>query len=82
MTQQQAWSRRFTELQHYRQQHGHCNVPTLFPENKSLGRWVSEQRANYNKQKKGLKSSMTPERQLALESIGFQWKKPKKSASS
>lgn len=81
VSQTQAWSRRFNELQHYRQQHGHCNVPTVYPENKALGRWVSEQRANFQKQKKGLKSSMTAKRQLALESIGFQWKKPKKIQS-
>jgi len=82
VSQTQAWSRRFNELQRYRQQHGHCNVPTVYPENKALGRWVSEQRANFQKQKKGLMSSMTAKRQLALESIGFQWKKPKKIQSN
>jgi len=78
-TQKNGWNRRFNELQEYVRIYGDCNVPTSYEENKSLGRWVSDQRSHYNKLLRGKKSPLSMERRLALESIGFQWKKPKKS---
>jgi Helicase associated domain len=39
-----TWLARFQELMDFREQHGHCNVPTKWPENQSLARWVTFQR--------------------------------------
>ena len=50
-----------------------CNIPKEWPENKSLGAWVSTQRKGYKAMLAGERSSMTPERQMALDSIGFTW---------
>lgn len=72
-----TWHERFAELKQYQEEHGHCNVPANYPANKALGRWVSDQKSQYNKLLKGKKSSLTMERRAALESIGFQWKTTK-----
>jgi hypothetical protein len=39
-----AWGAMFAELTHYRDKHGHCNVPAVWAENRQLGRWVTVQR--------------------------------------
>lgn len=70
-----TWNLRYQQLLQFAREYGHLNVPTS---HKPLGRWVSEQRSHYNKMMRGAKSSMTRERQLALERIGFQWSKPTK----
>jgi hypothetical protein len=41
------WNERLSELANYRDIHGHCNVPTNYSQNKSLGTWVSNQRIKY-----------------------------------
>ena len=76
--QQTIWNRRLQQLKEYREQNGDTNVPFDYEPNKALGRWVSEQRALYNKTLAGKQSSLTLERRVALQSTGFQWKKPKK----
>lgn len=40
---QAAWNEKFDELVAYKDEHGDCQVPTKFPENPALGRWVSTQ---------------------------------------
>ena len=35
------WRERWEQLLAYKEQRGHCQVPTHFAENKPLGRWVS-----------------------------------------
>jgi hypothetical protein len=63
----------YEQLQEYRKQHGHCMVPTQFPENAKLGRWVHTQRFQHRLMLKGRKSSMTEERVKLLEGLGFSW---------
>jgi hypothetical protein len=62
-----AWSERFDELVQYKVQHGDCNVPTRWPDNRGLGVWVSNQR-QLKKQGK-----LKPERKRMLNEIGFNW---------
>ena len=64
----------------YRQHHGNCNVPQKYPENTSLGVWVSNQRQEYKKYQKEGKSSMTEERITKLEKAGFAWYLTKRGA--
>ena len=70
-----TWETRLQELHDYQQQHGNCNVPKTYKDNKMLGSWVRNQRAQYwTRQKPGKRSPMTNERIHQLENIGFQWK--------
>ena len=68
-----GWLIRYEELIAFKQQHGHCNVPTRYVQNKSLGLWVSTQRHQYGLLCKGESSCITAERIAALEKIGFEW---------
>ena len=34
------WQRRLQDLRDFRQSHGHCNVPSRFPENVRFGNWI------------------------------------------
>ena len=40
-----AWELNVQELTEYRNKHGHCNVPQLWPENQKLSNWVKGVRA-------------------------------------
>jgi len=62
-----VWETRFAELQEFKEENGHCNVPQKFAPNQPLGTWVMNQRAAKTKGK------MTREKSSRLESIGFQW---------
>mmetsp|Transcript_14761 Transcript_14761/g.27764 ORF Transcript_14761/g.27764 Transcript_14761/m.27764 type:complete len:349 (-) Transcript_14761:2563-3609(-) len=70
-TRRYTWDDRFEELKHYKEQHGHCNVPQIYE--RGLGTWVSQQRAQYKRFKSGKTSSMTKRRQQKLDSLGFSW---------
>ena len=67
------WDEQFSELQNYKKEWGHCNVPTSSAKNKSLSRWVVYQRDLFRLAEKGEKSSLTTEKRKRLESIGFQF---------
>ena len=69
----EIWNRRFQELVDYKTRFGDSNIPKEWPENKSLGAWVATQRKMYKALLSGERSSLTPERRMALESIGFTW---------
>jgi hypothetical protein len=43
------WNQNFSKLERYREKHGHCNVPYRYPEDSSLGGWVSNQRTRYKR---------------------------------
>lgn len=60
-----AWEDRYAELKAYRERFGHCEVPAKWPENKSLGGWVSTQRLN-----KHMLSDVQIEK---LDALGFNW---------
>jgi hypothetical protein len=77
-----GWEERYEQLLQYRDEHGDCNVPQLWPENRSLGRWVMKQRCHYKLKQQGKKSQLTDEKQAKLEAIGFAWTAPGYNASS
>ena len=41
------WEEKFQELVSYANEHGHCNVPSIYPPNRPLSVWVRCQRRNY-----------------------------------
>ena len=67
---EKMWNARFHELEAYKGNNGHCNVPRS---SGKLGSWVKTQRHEYRLLKQGKTSSMTDERVQKLESIGFSW---------
>jgi Helicase associated domain len=67
------WCEKFEELCEYSEKMGHCLVPHTFSENLPLARWVKRQRYQYKLMKEGKSSTMTEERVLALEKVGFVW---------
>lgn len=72
--QEEQWRQRCRELEVYRDEHGHCRVPTKnYPPNPALGQWVNDQRRQYRLMKQGVTSSMTNDRIRILETIGFEW---------
>jgi len=77
---QTAWEEKFSELQDYLRDNGHCNVPTKNKNNRALGRWVSTQRSNHKKFQSGelLKHPRMDQEELErrisrLNGIGFAW---------
>jgi hypothetical protein len=61
------WKLRFKELVAFQRAHGHCRVPTQWPQNRRLARWVSGQRVRAGKHQ------LAAERRRRLEAIGFTW---------
>ena len=73
-----AWEQKFEELLEYVEEKGDPNVPTKYPSNRALGRWVSTQRNMYKKYQSDRRfnnlSRAEIERRISLlESLGFSW---------
>ncbi len=62
------WEQRYAELAAYKQRCGHCNVPSHWSQNKTLGLWVMNQRLA-----KRLGRS-SPEHIIKLNELGFEWR--------
>ena len=62
------WEQRFQDLHAFKMREGHCNVPSHYPENPQLGKWLSVQR--------GLeRSRQLPRNRIErLEALGVLWK--------
>jgi hypothetical protein len=72
--QSEQWHARFKELVQFNNEHGHSLVPINWLPNIPLGLWVKCQRQQYQLKKKESKlSTLTDERQEALEKLGFVW---------
>ena len=67
-----SWQKRFEELEAFKVEHGHCNVPKNTA-NLQLGKWVGKQRYEYKLRKEDKKSQITDDRVTKLESLGFEW---------
>lgn len=77
------WVERLNELKEFRKIHGHCNVPSSYPENNQLSTWVKCQRRQYKLFKSDKKrSNLNAERIAALETLGFEWDGRQVRASS
>ena len=72
-----AWKEKYDELKQYKDQHGNVDVPTKYPANPALGRWVSTQRAQYKQllesqqRHEENKGHMTEEHRDLLNQIGM-----------
>lgn len=74
------WNRRYQDLCDYKEQYGHCLVPSRYPTNQELGTWVGTQRTQYRlfmkakeTGKAAVPTSMNEERIKLLSDIGFIW---------
>ena len=72
----ETFEQRCCNLEVFKSEFGHCNVPCKYSVNLSLGNWCGEMRCSYNQRQQG----QTPKRNLTqdqiehLEEIGFKWK--------
>jgi hypothetical protein len=67
------WMVKFAKLVKYLEEHSHCNVPTRYTEDSSLGNWVRCQRIKYHEVGPDGLPKLTKNRIAELEEIGFQW---------
>lgn len=61
------WNEKYNELCEYKANNGDCNVPDDYPDNRSLGSWVGNQRMVMKKGK------LSDDQVKLLEKIGFIW---------
>jgi hypothetical protein len=71
--QAESWMEKYEELLDFRLSSGHCLVPNQYPANPSLAEWVKRQRYQYKLKGMGKHSSMSNDRVVALEKLGFVW---------
>lgn len=69
----QLWHQRYEQLCQYKKEHGHCEVPISYADNRQLAVWVSRQRREYKRLIQGKSSYMSKKRQQMLEQVGFVW---------
>ena len=62
----EQWNERLEQLQAYKAEHGHCNVPQNHAENPQLGSWMN------NKRTKHKNGKLSNQRRELLEEIEFQ----------
>src|SRR5207248_3525289 len=60
-----TWQLRFRELEEFKREHGHCDVPGRSREHRLLTTWVQHQRRNWNE------GQLSSERAEKLRSLGF-----------
>ena len=73
MNAETPWQNKYEELVIFKHRRGHCEVPSKYSENPSLGQWTKNQRQQYKLMKEGKSSFMSVDRVQALEAIGFTW---------
>jgi hypothetical protein len=62
-----SWEESYAELEHYKQVHGHCNVPQKCPEAPGAAHFVKQQRDDYRN------GNLNLERKSKLDQLGFVW---------
>jgi Helicase associated domain len=84
-TNEATWLERLRELKAYKDEFGHCLVPTYWDDNPKLSTWVHHQRRQYKKYMEGRPCHITKPRIALLNDVGISWpivkKKRPKSAS-
>jgi hypothetical protein len=74
-----SWHEFFVVLQkHSKKFHSLDVEPNSNP---PLEEWIAEQRALYQEDKKGIKTTLTLERKLLMDALGFEWEPQQQSAS-
>jgi hypothetical protein len=66
-----SWTERWTELQSFRAEHGHSNVPASYHAHRKLSAWVKCQRRQFRLYNQGYPSNMSPERLRKLQALEF-----------
>ncbi len=66
-----SWHDYFIALQAHANQYGTVEIPP--GTNPGLEQWVIEQRGYYEEDKKGVETTLTGERKLLLDALGFKW---------
>ena len=67
------WEQKFQQLLSYKNAFGDCHVPIKWPQDRTLGRWVSTQRKEYKNMKENKRTLMSEDRLRRLQEIGFAW---------
>lgn len=74
------WQKHYEELKKFKAEHGHCNVPARYNQNRRLGIWVSAQRQQYKIMNQNQEldrprrsAPLTQDRIDYLNAIGFTW---------
>jgi hypothetical protein len=67
-SEKKVWHQQYEKLLEYKQKNGHCKVPNMYKDNKSLGIWVRTQRVGHANNK------MQPDRKELLDALDFVWK--------
>jgi len=62
-----TWEDRLAEVVAFREKHGHCEIPTTYPENQKLGRFVNSMRTTR------IAGELSAERIAKLDAVGFPW---------
>lgn len=75
--QSEQWNDRFKDLVSFQARTGHCLVPHSFESNPALAQWVKRQRYQHKLKREGKHSTLTDEREHALEKLGFVWESHK-----
>mmetsp|Transcript_32474 Transcript_32474/g.58704 ORF Transcript_32474/g.58704 Transcript_32474/m.58704 type:complete len:359 (-) Transcript_32474:308-1384(-) len=65
-----SWEEQFKQLEEFKKEHGHCNVPQKYPVNQSLGNWVITRRQCYRGSRR---NKLGQNRIDRLNEIGFKW---------
>ena len=71
--QSKLWKEKFEELLDYREKFGTCHVPHDWKGNPALAKWVKRQRYQYKLKRDGKHTTLTDEREDALNDVGFVW---------
>ena len=74
-----SWESQFDELQKYQKAMGNCNVRINMTEPSPLAKWVSNQRSEFKRFKKGKDTLLGMAQIEHLNGIGFNWKGPRLS---
>eukprot|EP00429_Kryptoperidinium_foliaceum_P036643 CAMPEP_0176178096 /NCGR_PEP_ID=MMETSP0120_2-20121206/91256_1 /TAXON_ID=160619 /ORGANISM="Kryptoperidinium foliaceum, Strain CCMP 1326" /LENGTH=1067 /DNA_ID=CAMNT_0017516245 /DNA_START=166 /DNA_END=3371 /DNA_ORIENTATION=+ len=75
----ESWNQRLYELRQFKDQYGHCLVPSRYEQNPELGVWVSTQRSQYRLYMRAkeagapVSTNMNEDRIRELEELGFVW---------
>ena len=74
-----TWEEQFQDLVKYKNATGNCNVVIHATNPSPLAKWVSTQRSEYKRFRKGQPSLLTMEQMEQLKNLGFKWNGPRLS---
>jgi Helicase associated domain len=67
------WNDRFQDLLQFQKDHGHLYVPNNYQANPQLSQWVKRNRYQYKLKQSGKHSTLSDDREAALNAVGFVW---------